>query len=122
MSSGGNLVFKGLGEASSRVKTQMHDASRRSLLVAAEHALGVSNTMVPHEEGDLQRSGSASVDESKPIAAVSYDTDYAVKQHEDESLHHDGGRQAKFLETALAQERDTIMQILKKKIKDETGI
>src|SRR3546814_6588653 len=38
---------------------------------------------------------SASVDPQALKGAVSYDTHYAVKQHEDQTLRHDEGRRAK---------------------------
>lgn len=88
------------------------DAGKRGLLTAGEHILGVSNDQVPHEEGDLERSGAVSQDDSTGRTAISYDTDYAVRQHEDMTLQHDSGRNAKFLENALNAERDTAAQII----------
>ena len=35
------------------------------------------------------------------MAAVSYDTPYAIRQHEDLSYKHDAGRKAKYLEDPL---------------------
>ena len=43
---------------------------------------------------------------------MSYDTPYAVRQHEDMSLHHDGKGQAKWLEVTMAQEKQAIAQIV----------
>ena len=77
---------------------------------AVEFLLTESNKSVPHDEGTLERSGEASVDGTR--GAVSYDTPYAVKQHEDMSLHHDGKGQAKWLELTMAQERDAVGQII----------
>ena len=69
--------------------------------VHAEYVLGESIQQVPHEEGDLQSSGKVSVDEGSSRAAVSYDTPYAVRQHEDMTYQHDPGRKAKYLEDPL---------------------
>lgn len=91
----------------------------RGLLVAGEHVLGVSNSMVPHEEGHLQNSAAVSQDEDSGVTAVSYNTPYAVRQHEDTSLSHDAGRQAKFLEDALSQTRDKVLAIVKESIRQE---
>ncbi|MEV1204442.1 hypothetical protein [Microbispora rosea] len=79
---------------------------------AAEHLLEVSRELVPIEEGTLERSGVASVDEHELRAAVSYDTVYAVRQHEDLTLRHDEGRQAKYLEEPMDTERGTMLDIV----------
>ena len=68
----------------------------------AEYVLGESIQQVPHEEGDLQSSGKVSVDEGSSMVAVSYDTPYAVRQHEEMTYQHDDpGRKAKYLEDPL---------------------
>jgi hypothetical protein len=87
-------------------------AAIKGLKLAAEHVLQVSRTVVPLEEGTLERSGTVSVDETAMRAAISYDTPYAVRQHEDMGLHHAGGRKAKYLEGPLAQEASTVQQIV----------
>lgn len=89
----------------------------RGLRKAAEHVLQVSRTRVPIEEGTLERSGVASVDEQQLRAAVSYDTPYAVVQHEDMTLHHDDGRQAKYLESALTGEAETVRRLVADEIR-----
>jgi hypothetical protein len=70
----------------------------RGLQLWAEHVLEEANRVVPIEEATLLRSGVASVDEGALRAAVSYDTPYAVIQHEALDFRHDAGRQAKYLE------------------------
>ncbi|OYO16634.1 hypothetical protein CGZ93_17900 [Enemella dayhoffiae] len=66
---------------------------------AAEAVLVESNSRVPIDQGnELERSGKVTVSGTK--AVVSYDTPYAVKQHERMDFHHDPGRSAKFLERA----------------------
>jgi hypothetical protein len=45
-------------------------------------------------------------------SAVSYDTPYAVRQHEELSYRHDPGRTAKYLEGPLREEKDTILAII----------
>lgn len=71
------------------------------LQLAAEHILAQATELVPIEEGTLQRSGTVSIDAAGQTAAVSYDTPYAVRQHEELNWHHDAGRQAKYLETPM---------------------
>jgi hypothetical protein len=91
------------------------------LLVAGEHVLGESNAHTPHEEGPLERSGKVTVDEDALEVAVSYDTPYAVRQHEDLTYRHDPGRTAKFLENAMNAESATCGQIVATSIRRRLG-
>lgn len=94
-------------------------AAARGAAIAAEHVLGESNKKAPIEESTLIRSGTVSTDPENLKAAVSYDTPYAVKQHEDMGLRHDAGREAKYLENAMNAETATVQQIIAKTIKGE---
>lgn len=84
----------------------------RGLRVAAEHVLTQSRKVVPIEEATLERSGVATVDESSLTAAVSYDTPYAVRQHEELNYRHDAGRTAKYLERPLTEEAANVAAII----------
>lgn len=88
------------------------DAVGEGLLVGGEHVLGVSNAQAPIEDGDLIRSGAVSQDSATKRTAISYDTDYAVVQHEDMTMQHDAGRNAKFLERSIASEGDKVLAIV----------
>jgi hypothetical protein len=87
-------------------------AEMEGLELGAEHLLQVSSTLVPLEEGDLDRSGEVSTDADEQAAAVSYDRPYAVRQHEELTWRHDEGRQAKYLEEPMSTEADTILQLI----------
>lgn len=93
----------------------------RGLALAAEHVLGEARKIVPHEEGTLERSGTASVDPDKLTAAVSFDTPYAVRQHEDLSLKHNAGRRAKYLEGPLTESTAITRAIVAAEIRRELG-
>ena len=80
---------------------KVHAEKMSALKDIAEYVLGESIQQVPHEEGDLQSSGKVSVDEGSSRVAVSYDTPYAVRQHEEMTYQHDPGRKAKYLEDPL---------------------
>ena len=71
------------------------------LQLAAEHILAQATELVPIEGGTLQRSGTVSIVAAGQTAAVSYDTPYAVRQHEEINWKHDPGRRAKFLEAPM---------------------
>lgn len=94
------------------------------LQLAGEHILQVSNTKVPLLEGTLERSGKVSgpeVDGGDVVAAVSYDTPYAIAQHEDLTFHHSEGREAKFLEGALNATKGVALAIIAQAVRNELG-
>ncbi|WND36923.1 hypothetical protein RI578_22715 [Streptomyces sp. BB1-1-1] len=84
----------------------------RGLRIAAEHVLTESRKRVPIEEATLERSGTATVDESSLTAAVAYDTVYAIRQHEELTYRHDAGRTAKYLEGPLEEQAGTVAAII----------
>lgn len=97
----------------------MRKRAAHGLLLAAEHVLQVSNTHVPiaQDGGTLERSGVASVDKSILKAAVSYDTPYAVRQHEELNYRHAAGRTAKYLENAGNSEAKIVTKVITRAIK-----
>jgi len=94
------------------IKKRQRAGRNKGLRAAAEYLLAESQRLVPIEEATLERSGVASVDESKGKAAVSYDTVYAVRQHEELTWRHDPGRQAKYLEQPFESERPTMLALI----------
>lgn len=99
------------------IAKQYKSAGADALLIAAEWLLQESNAGVPLDEGTLERSGVATVDEGRGIAAVSYDTPYAVRQHEDLTARHAPGRHAKYLELAMTRSRPKIIKIIQTQMK-----
>lgn len=77
---------------------------------ALEHTLGVSNRHVPLEEGTLERSGK--VNRIGLSGNISYDTVYAVRQHEELTWKHLPGRTAKYLENAMNSEREVMLRLM----------
>ncbi|MFJ9657617.1 hypothetical protein ACIRPR_06565 [Streptomyces griseoflavus] len=75
-----------------------------------EHVLGKARQLVPLEEGTLERSGRVSRDGLN--GAVSFDTVYAVRQHEELTWRHLPGRSAKYLETPMNSERDVVLRLM----------
>lgn len=82
-------------------KKHAHKGAVSGLWRAAEHVLEESRRLVPVEEGTLLRSGFVSVDAANLRAAISYNTPYAIRQHEEMDWHHDDGQQAKYLEQPI---------------------
>lgn len=89
----------------------------RGLGLAAEHLLGEARKQVPLEEGTLERSGTPSVDRGALKAAVSFDTPYAVRQHEEMTWKHDQDRKAKYLEDPYNAEQGAIRDIIAAEIR-----
>ncbi|MFE0132392.1 minor capsid protein [Streptomyces sp. NPDC059037] len=77
---------------------------------ALEHTLGEANKLVPLDEGTLRRSGRVDVDGLN--GAISYDTVYAVRQHEELTWKHLPGRQAKYLEQPMNSEREVMLRLM----------
>lgn len=93
------------------------EGAARGLLLGAEHILGESDKLVPLDEATLARSGTASVDAGTLTAAVSYDTPYAVRQHEDLTYQHLPGRIAKYLELPADSEASTALELVAAEIR-----
>ncbi|SDM77397.1 minor capsid protein [Streptomyces wuyuanensis] len=88
----------------------------RGLQRALEHCLTVSNQRVPLDEGTLERSGRVDVDGLN--GSISYDTPYAVRQHEELTWKHLPGRQAKYLESAVNSERAVMLRLMHVSLRD----
>ncbi|MFF4738781.1 hypothetical protein ACFY2W_23290 [Streptomyces sp. NPDC001262] len=99
----------------------MRRAAARGLLLGAEHVLTESRKRVPINEGTLERSGAVSVDEQAMAAAVSYDTPYAVRVHEDMTARHAPGRSAKYLESVLPETGDAVQALIAAQVRRALG-
>jgi hypothetical protein len=88
------------------------EATADGLVLATEFLLQVSRAVVPLEEATLERSGVASVDRDAMTGAVSYDTVYAARQHEERTWRHAPGRKAGYLGDTAIAERDTIAALI----------
>lgn len=99
---------------------QIEKGAEEGARLGAEHVLSEANKTVPHDEGNLERSGA--VDSDGTTSAMSYDTPYARRQHEDLTLHHGGKGKAKWLETTLSAEADAVAAVAAHAIRSEVGI
>lgn len=97
---------------------RISEASLHGLQLAGQHLLQVSSFLAPIEEGNLARSGEVS-DDGDNTVAVSYDTVYAARQHEELTWRHDEGRQAKYLEEPMTTERETMLKIMAREARTE---
>lgn len=95
---------------------------RKGLRLGAEHLLGEALKIIPIEDGTLGNSGKVSVDSEGSRAAVSFNTVYAVRQHEDLTFKHDAGRRAKYLETPMNTEGAVIGALVAGAVKREMDL
>lgn len=108
---------------------QMRAAAVRGVSDTAEVLLQEANKTAPHAKGPLRGSGVASVDPQKVAAAVSYDTPYALRQHEDTRLRHpdpqnpgsDPRGRAKWLQKTLQENAPRYKRHIEQTIRRATG-
>lgn len=101
-------------------KAKAKAGAARGLQLWAEHVLEESARVVPVAPsmgGTLRDSGVASNDVGALRAAVSYDTVYACRQHEELGYQHSAGKTAKYLETPLNASQKAGPAIVAREIK-----
>lgn len=102
-----------------KAKRTAHDGGAAGAAAAAEALLQRTLPKVPRESGELRDSGHVQTDGTQ--AAVIFDTPYAVRQHEDTSLRHHGGGQAKFLERTLHDDQPALLEALAAELRKALG-
>lgn len=100
-----------------QVKAKSRAGGIKGLHKGVEYLKEVSSNLAPHEEGILQDSAVASVEEAELKGAVSFDTPYSVIQHERLDYKHDEDRQAKYLEEPMLTKKDTILDLVATEIR-----
>lgn len=88
---------------------RLEEAKKDALFRASAHLRERAVQRTPVETGHLRNSAKNTV--SGDQAAVSYNTPYAARQHEELGWQHTDG-EAKFLENAMRAERDNIRKII----------
>jgi hypothetical protein len=89
-------------EVRASIGDSLHDGGEFILQKAGEHC--------PHDTGTLERSGLVSVNDD--ICYISYDTPYAVKCHEHPSMRFRGKGRGKWLESAVRNNNDRVVQYM----------
>ena len=95
-----------------KVESAMKKGSARGLMMAMLELGRVSRQQVPLDTGMLRDSGQASIGDASEVGEASvsddgkvgcysYDTKYAVVQHENLTFQHQRGRKAKYLEDPI---------------------
>ena len=76
---------------------------------AGEYLLEEANRTVPIEEHILEGSGTVDTDRQALVTTISYDTPYAVVQHENPDYRHDPGRRAFWLRLTLEEQSSRVL-------------
>ena len=98
----------------------VRDAGMRAALAGAEDILTEAIPETPIISGTLRRSGMVTPGEDG--AYISFDTPYAMRQHEDRSLKHtEPGTKAKYLEDPFNRMSDEVLRNIGKSIKEALG-
>ena len=105
-----------------RVNAVQGDVGRKAQAAvkeAGEHILGKATDIVPHDTGVLQASGKVEIYQqgSSFVAVISYNTPYAVEQHENMNYRHKPGRTAKYLEIPLLTETGAVRRIIVRRMR-----
>lgn len=91
---------------------QLDKAVKKGLFTAGSIMLTEAKKKCPVDTGTLRRSGA--VEANSKEAIVSFNTPYAYKQHEDTTLNHPRGGEAKFLEKAAIENAQRAQTALRK--------
>ena len=89
----------------------------RAMSRAGEFLLDESNKIVPLDESPLMKSGMVDVAKDGSLMTVSYNTPYAVRQHEVLYYNHPNGREAKFLESTFKEDGPRAMRYVEREMK-----
>lgn len=97
----------------------------KTLHEGAEAILTESLKEVPHATGTLQRSATVTDVPREDAVYISYNTPYALKQHEDLTLRHPDprnplstpGRKAKYLEDPFNRLKDKVVKLARLRVK-----
>ncbi|MEU3476471.1 hypothetical protein [Rhodococcus sp. NPDC006774] len=107
-------------EWNTRAADAITEAAQTGIYEAAEALLDQAIEKTPVQDGILRASGRAT--QEGLDAAVSFNTPYAVKQHEELGYQHPNGGQAKYLEVPANSFAPMMEQIVAQAIVRETGL
>ncbi len=96
-----------------KVKKLVESGSISALGQAAEQILDTANEYVPYDTGELKRSGRVVKENNGLEVGVTYDAEHAVPVHETPA-NYQGGKRHKFLERAVQDHQQEILEALKK--------
>ena len=81
-----------------KINNVVRRGGRKGTWSALDHLAAFSKDQVPLDQGPLKNSCYVDVSDDGSSGTVSYDTPYAIVQHENLEYQHQRGRKAKYLE------------------------
>ena len=105
------------------VKSVTKKGTKKGTWSALDHLAAVSKEQVPLDQGPLKNSCYVDVANDGSSGTVSYDTPYAIVQHENTQYQHQRGRKAKYLEDPAndAQVQNEMRELIARSYRDEMG-
>lgn len=103
-----------------RAADEITEAAQEGVFEAAETLLDQAVEKTPIQDGILRASGRATQEGLQ--AAVSFNTPYAVRQHEELGYAHPNGGEAKYLEKPANSFVPQMEQIIAAAIRRDTGL
>ena len=105
------------------VKSVTKKGTKKGTWSALDHLAAVSKEQVPLDQGPLKNSCYVDVADDGSSGTVSYDTPYAIVQHENTQYQHQRGRKAKYLEDPAndAQVQNEMRELIARAYRDEMG-
>ena len=101
-----------------KIEGKVKEQAVKALDDVAEFVLEEANKTAPIDEGTLRRSAVPSVDDENLVAAVSYDTPYATRLHEDPGISFsDPSARHKWLELTLDEQQKNIRKYIADEMK-----
>lgn len=119
------MTIRGLREVEARIAealNRIEGASNEAVRDVCFDLLGRSVELAPIEDGELRGSGKVEFEEdgNKLVGTVSFNTPYAVVQHEEMSYNHPQGGQAKYLEQPYQQNAERYVRHIADSVRRET--
>ena len=107
------ILNKKINWKGDKVSVAVRMEMAKTLDNVSEALLTEANKTVPHDIGDLEKSGDTDIDRTKLIAHVFYDTPYARRLHEHPEYNFNKGRRGKWLELTVIEWRDRFKQYIR---------
>lgn len=106
-----------------KIKNITQQCSKKGTWSALDHLAAVSKEQVPLDQGPLKNSCYVDVADDGSSGTVSYDTPYAVVQHENMQFQHQRGRKAKYLEDPANDSSvlNEMQQLMKRAFEEKMG-
>lgn len=99
------------------VKKKVMTANEKAITLGLEFIKQESVKVAPKDTGMMEKSAQVKIAADGKTGYVSYDTPYAIKQHEELDYRHAEGRIAKYLELPLQQNSKKALEIMGRVLK-----